>query len=343
VISLPRLVTSGAVVIATAALCFLAAGRVRAHKTVVSPYTYYADIAPIVERRCASCHNGNARPKFTFDLAAVWPYNFQRALLTHPAGIDAITVAEFDMLMTWSAGGSPEGARPVGAPASALPKRHGSHGGEHGGVLLVLFDDTMHAELVWQEQRRVRVFVTDAEGKPLALPQLRQLRATVTSPSKKTSTLEASNDGDYLEARIDSAPMPAHFEVVIRRPDAVESSGAMTFMEHSRPPPSFDVPPTVIPTNVPAMVSAIGEHAATARSMVNEGSFGTLYLPATHTRDLVLAIAKRSVEKSAVLQPLMRTTWQLHLAGDLGTPADVRQAADEFDAAVAAMVAAFAR
>jgi hypothetical protein len=155
VISLPRLVTSGAVVIATAALFFLAAGRVIAHKTVVSPYTYYADIRPIVERRCASCHNGTARPSFTFDLAAVWPYNFQRSLLTHPAGIERVTVAEFDTLLTWSAGGSPEGTRPSGAPVSELPKRHGSHGGEQGGAMLVMFDDTMHAELVWQEQRPI--------------------------------------------------------------------------------------------------------------------------------------------------------------------------------------------
>jgi hypothetical protein len=137
--------------------------------------------------------------------------------------------------------------------------------------------------------------------------------------------------------------VPANFTVVIRRPDDAASSGAVTFMEHSRPPPSFDVPPTVIPTSLPGMLSALGEHAATARSMVNDGAFGTLYLPATHRRELVMALAQRSVEKPAVLQELMRATWQLHLAGDLGTPSEIRQAADVFDAAVSAVAAAFAR
>jgi hypothetical protein len=342
VTSLPRLATSGAVVILTAALCFVAAaGRVIAHKTVISPYTYYADVKPIIERRCGTCHDGSARPSFTFDLAAVWPYNFQRSLLTHTTGMDAITVAEFDTLMTWSAGGSPEGPRPAGAPASALPRRHASHGGEQGGVTLVLFDDTMHAELVWQEQRRVRVFITDADGQRLPLPQLRALRARVNGPSKKTSPLEVAKDGDYLEARVDSAPIPADFEVVVRRPDAAESSGAVTFMGHSLPPLSFEVPPTVIPTSLSGILSALREHAATARSMVNDGSFGTLYLPTTHARDLMLALAQRSAEKSAVLQPMLRATWQLHLAGDLGTPAEIRQAADVFDAAMASVNAAF--
>jgi hypothetical protein len=338
VTSLPRLATSGAVVIVTAALCvFAAAGRLIAHKTVVSPYTYYADVKPIVERRCATCHDGRARPSFTFDLAAVWPYNFQRSLLSHSTGMDAVTVAEFDTLMTWSAGGSPEGPRPPGAPASALPKQHSSHGGEQGGAILILFDDTMHAELVWQEQRRVRVFVTDAYGKALTLPELRQLRARVTGPSKKTSALEPSKDGEYLEARVDSAPMPATFEVVIRRPDATESTAAMTLMAHSLPPPSFEVPPTVIPKTVAEMVAALREHSATARAMVNAGQFGSLYLPTTHVRDLVLAIAQRSAEQSAVLKPMMRATWALHLAGDLGTPTEIRQAADVFDAAMAAV------
>jgi hypothetical protein len=333
VTSLPRFATSGAVVIMTAALFFLtAAGRVIAHKTVVSPFTYYADVKPIVERRCAACHDGTARRAFTFDAAAEWPYNFQRALLAHPAGTETITVGEFDTLMTWSAGGSPEGQRPAGEPPSKLPKRHAPHAGAEGGALLVMFDDTLHAELVWQEQRRVRVFITDTEGNPM--PQLGQLRARVKGPSNKTSPLELSKDGEYLEARVDSAPLPADFEVLIRRPDAVESVAAITLTGHALPPPSFEVPPTMIPTTVPGMVSALREQAARARAMVNADQFGSLYLPTTHARDLVLAMAQRSGEQSAVLNAMMRATWQLHLAGDFGTPTEIRQAADVFDAAV---------
>jgi hypothetical protein len=344
VTSLPRFATPGAVVIVTAALFFLvAAGRVTAHKTVVSPFTYYADVKPIVERRCAACHDGTARPAFTFDIAAEWPYNFQRALLAHPAGTEAITVVEFDTLMTWSAGGSPEGPRPSGAPPSKLPKRHAPHAGEEGGAVLVLFDDTMHAELVWQQQRRVRLFITDAEGKPWPLPQLGRLQARVKGPSNKTSPFELSKDGEYLEARVDSAPPPADFEVLVRRPDAVESSAAVTLADHALPPLSFEVPPTVIPTTVPGMVSALGEHAAKARAMVNAGQFGSLYLPTTHVRDLVLAIAQRSADPPAVLRPMLRATWQLHLAGDAGTPAEIRRAADVFDEAMAAMTSAFKR
>lgn len=319
----------------TAVALWVTAVSIEAHKTVVSPFTYYGDIQPLIDRRCASCHNGGAKPSITFSAAAEGGYPFQQAILTHRR-IDVLSAVELDMLLTWSAGGSPEGPRPAGVPAP--PPRHASHAPEHGGMVVPMFDDTLHVEAIWQEQRRFRMRVTDAAGQPLDAARLSALDARV-GVGEERAAFTPSADPDLIEARVATTTLPAAFVLRLRGSDGREAAATFFFPAYSMPPPSFEVPPTPIPTTPLQIVAAIREQAAIARDMVGEFRSGMLYVPTTHVRNLVLALTARATAGDAVLEPLMRATWRLHLAGDAGLNQEIRAALVAFNTAVEQLAA----
>src|SRR5258705_2822762 len=119
----------------------------------------------------------------SYDAARQFPFGLQRVLLsgiTTPSIADGVPARsehqslspiEFDTLMTWAAGGTPEeGIR-----------AHRAHQGEHGGIFVADAGDTVHVEAVFQEQRRFRVYVSDPFGAPLRLPGARVIVGGVAS------------------------------------------------------------------------------------------------------------------------------------------------------------------
>jgi hypothetical protein len=99
-----------------------------AHKTVVSQYTFNAHILPILRDRCGRCHvDGGVAPtllRYPSAKAAAW--QIQQVLLSgrsHPwtaeaeslafKGVQQLRAREFDALMTWASGGTPEGTAAV--------------------------------------------------------------------------------------------------------------------------------------------------------------------------------------------------------------------------------------
>lgn len=105
--------------------------RAAAHKTVISKFTYFQDVLPILQARCGSCHRdgGVAGTLLTYDVAKVFPWGLEQELLSRrmppwpvAAGLAPIkghewlSPREFDTLITWAAGGTP-----AGTPVAAVP------------------------------------------------------------------------------------------------------------------------------------------------------------------------------------------------------------------------------
>jgi hypothetical protein len=115
-------------------------GGVLAHKTVNSKYTFNKDVRPILQRRCGQCHVADGvapTPLQSYEDARshVWPITQTlisgrmppwygepgNTALKHSQGLSA---RELDILLTWAAGGTPEGPAgsavvrdpPAGAP-----------------------------------------------------------------------------------------------------------------------------------------------------------------------------------------------------------------------------------
>lgn len=101
--------------------------RVAAHITEVSPFTFHEDVRPILQRRCTQCHvEGGVAPtalvRYQDARSQSWP--IRQALMSgrmppwhaQPGAValkeeQALTARELDVLMTWAAGGTPEGRR----------------------------------------------------------------------------------------------------------------------------------------------------------------------------------------------------------------------------------------
>lgn len=96
-----------------------------AHKGVTSRYDYYRDVLPILEARCAGCHDdGGPAPMslMTYDQAKPWGESIREQVLAEAmppwfAASDSSTLSvrprlsakELDVLLTWVTGGTPAG------------------------------------------------------------------------------------------------------------------------------------------------------------------------------------------------------------------------------------------
>ena len=100
-----------------------------AHKPITSPFTYSADVLPIVRERCAPCHApGGVAPMslLTYQDAVPWGESMRLELTAGhmpPWSIDrgagrfrnaeALSARELNVLLTWATGGAPPGEASV--------------------------------------------------------------------------------------------------------------------------------------------------------------------------------------------------------------------------------------
>jgi hypothetical protein len=121
-----------------AAACALLAAAIsssapaNAHRTIVSPYTYYRDALPIFQRHCGRCHSETSVSGISllrFDDARSRTWAIRQSLISGRmppwfSDGDAIkrpapmTARELDVLMTWASGGAPEGDQAQGGVES---------------------------------------------------------------------------------------------------------------------------------------------------------------------------------------------------------------------------------
>jgi hypothetical protein len=223
------------------------------------------------------------------------------------------------------------------AHAQDRSRRHAVHSGQHGGILLPIANDTLHVEGVFQEQRRFRVYVTHPSGQPLAPGELQSLRLQVADEAGRASPLIVSGDGQYLEARIATQPLPAALTIVVPPGDAEGERLGMLFTAYSAEPSSFDVAPTVIPHDLKGVLQAIRAQVQATIAMTQAGAFGQVYEPATHIRDLLLALrpyvrkleGRRQGAADAAIMEAVRSSWLVHVSGDVGTPQQTSAAVEE--------------
>ena len=109
---------------------------IEAHKPITSPFTYSADVLPIVRERCGRCHApAGVAPMslLSYQDAVPWGESMRLELTSGhmpPWGVDrgaghfrnaeALSARELNVLLTWATGGTPPGEAVV-EPTSAPP------------------------------------------------------------------------------------------------------------------------------------------------------------------------------------------------------------------------------
>lgn len=172
-----------------------------AHKTVVSPYTYHRDVAPILRDRCGSCHvdSGNAFPLATYAEAKARAWQIQQAVLSGRMpvwyadpqaapfkGSRAMSAKELNILTTWAAGSTPEGLPVATVPApTVLPTL-----GEPLTVLEMQEPFTLAAsqkessrEIVWPAGRLAGRWISAADVRPGSPSIVRRASVEIRSGS----------------------------------------------------------------------------------------------------------------------------------------------------------------
>jgi hypothetical protein len=260
-----------------------------------------------------------------------------------------------------------------------LPRRHGNHNPQHGGQFFMVPDNWHHLEGTYPTAGVCRIYLYDDYTKPLARDLVRAAIAHVVVLGRSFPLL-ASRNGRYLEAKLGAAPPPATMQAAVRftsdgrqhvfdfRFDAYSKDPATTLTKIAPAPANIVRPTPPVPTSAPSpspppnappsavipvpgtlstdgtasdVVTQFGTRTAQIRSLIDNGRFGEVYVPAFEAKDFAIALEAHESEVSpdrrkvfeAALGSIVRDAYLLDAFGDLGNRQQISIASERFAAA----------
>jgi len=301
--------------------------------------------------------------------------------------------------LTWSCRGDDAAHLEPGLCSDGSPRigqralrPHGNHNPRHGGQFFMAPDNWHHIEGAYPTARAFRLYVYDDYGRPLPAAALKDVQARIVTKesfdpaTRKTTELAAfplrmSRNGTYLEARVDTATLPAEmsakvrfgpesdehrfdftFEALTKEPAAPASvpQANKTAVVAAAPPaaaatpqptqaPDLSLGPQAIPSSIPEILGELKGKDTQVRELIARGDFGAVWVPAFRAKELAIALephlAHLSGQKRDAGEPalarVVRGAWLIDAAGDVGNRQQVEAAYTAFAAGVADVLAAF--
>jgi hypothetical protein len=258
---------------------------------------------------------------------------------------------------------------------------HGDHNPRHGGVFFMAPDNWHHLEGTYPRSGVFRVFVYDDYTRPLPLAAVsgRAVTKTVFDPDLKqwreieAYTLRRSRNNAYVEARIPPVRLPAEITAKIRfTADGEEYRFDFTFPSYSKEPlrgarpvtttTTTTMPTTTTATAAPAagpaempdttagLLTALRTQSHQVETLLLQGAFTQVWVPAMSTKDLALALEARSGQLpddrrpgvASAVRRVVLAAWLLDWYGDLGNGEKLTDAYHAFAAAVQDLTTAYA-
>jgi hypothetical protein len=265
---------------------------------------------------------------------------------------------------------------------------HGNHNPRHGGQFFMAPDNWHHIEGAYPTAQAFRLYVYDDYGRPLPAAQLKDVEARVVTKetfdpaTRKTTELSAfplrvARNRAYLEARVDTAALPAEMTAKVRfGRDSDEHRFDFTFDALTKEPaapasvpqaakvapaaPAAATAPAApaasqlgagldMPATMAGIVSELQRKNTEVRDLIARGDFAAVWVPAFAAKDLAISLephlahlqtGKRDVGEPALAR-VVRGAWLLDAAGDVGNRQQIEAAYSTFSAGVADVVAAF--
>jgi hypothetical protein len=167
--------------------------------------------------------------------------------------------------------------------------------------------------------------------------------------------LTLADGGTFLEATIDTVPLPANLILqAVFTDGGKEQRFDFTFTEFSvdAAPPATDVA-TRLMMNVPddpaSLVKMLVERSESLKEVVGRGGLSEVWVPALQGKDLALALelharefpAPRRAVVAAATREVVQAAFRLDSSGDRGEREAVARAAEQFERAVAVLEETF--
>lgn len=248
------------------------------------------------------------------------------------------------------------------------PGAHMDHGPRHGGRVFMAPDSFHHIEGAYPEAGVFRLYATDNYREPVDItlwmgrvvleeeydPDTDEFIEVTSFP------LLPSPDGAYLEAEVGELSVPAEFITKLQLvEDYPEDRFDFIFSEYSTTAPVADAavsPPPGAPGSLPLaerirpripeatsdLVADIFARNEEIRTLVAEGGFTEIFIPALQSKELALELHSRADTLSVrdrndvriAVRSLVRAAWLLDWYGDLGNKQQVSDAYDILNEAV---------
>ncbi len=249
----------------------------------------------------------------------------------------------------------------------AAPGAHMDHSPRHGGTVFMAPDSFHHIEGTYPEDRIFRLYATDNYREPVDVSAwsgrvvLEEAYDSATDEFTEVVAvvLLPSPDGAFLEGVTDPVGLPGEFIAKVAFEDSPEERFDFIFPAYSvagdsgaadRSPPSGvvsgapeNIPlaervrPT-IPESTADVVSEIRTRDEALQTLIGEGRFTEIFIPALQAKELALALMDRGDELPLrerneiriAVRHLVRAAYLLDWYGDLGNKQQVSGAYDIF-------------
>jgi hypothetical protein len=167
--------------------------------------------------------------------------------------------------------------------------------------------------------------------------------------------LTLAEGGAYLEASIDTLPLPANITMqAVFGPGGKEQRFDFAFEDFSTDsaPAALDVATRLmmdIPDSAPDILQMLGERRKEMTDLLGRGGLSELWVPALQGKELALALefharefpAAKQATVAAATRDVVQAAFRLDSAGDRGERDGVLRAAEQFERGVTALEAAF--
>jgi len=156
-----------------------------------------------------------------------------------------------------------------------MPRPHGNHNPQHGGLFFMAPDNWHHLEGTYRNGGVFRMYLYDDFTRPLANDQVRQMTGRIIAKGGASFPLVPVQNGRYLEAKVGTLAFPAEMAAKLKfKASAPEHHFDFAFPEFSKEPAaprltenaagSQTKPPASTPTTTPAAASPTSASAVNA-------------------------------------------------------------------------------
>ena len=283
------------------------------------------------------------------------------------------TLGQVTVSVAWKCSGNEKeltepGKCADGSPAVRVQKSlaHGNHNPQHGGQFFMAADSWHHLEGTYPSPGVFRLYLFDDYTKPLDADKMAAVKArVVTKEETNPQTFETrevtavpltpAKDGPYLEAAIDSLPLPASLIVQASFTDGSKDQRFdFTFADYSvaTAPATIDGATRLamdIPDDPAGVLAMLQERRDQVKEIVARGSLTEVWVPALQAKDLALALdmyarefpAGRREQMSAAVRDVVVAAFRLDAAGDRGEREEVARASETLLTAVTTIESLF--